>query len=65
MDIEKIKTDWPARRRDLEIARIDAAFKRVEEDAYGGSVSCGEKIAAKRLRLDAMAPIRVACAAAV
>ena len=54
-----------ARRRDLEIARIDAALKRIEEDAYGICVSCGEAIAAKRLHLDPMAPICVTCAAAV
>ena len=53
-----------ARRRDLEITRIDAALKRVEQDEYGYCLSCGEKIAVKRLALDPMAPICVTCASA-
>ena len=51
-----------ARRRDNEVARIDAALKRVEQDEYGYCLSCGEKIAAKRLALDPMAALCVTCA---
>ncbi len=52
-----------ARRRDNEVARIDAALKRIEQDEYGYCLSCGEKIAAKRLALDPMAAVCVTCAA--
>ncbi|HJN60453.1 MAG TPA: TraR/DksA C4-type zinc finger protein [Alphaproteobacteria bacterium] len=52
-----------ARRREQEVARIDAALKRVEEDEYGYCLACGEKIAAKRLALDPMAALCVTCAA--
>lgn len=51
-----------ARRRDNEVARIDAALKRVEQDEYGYCLSCGEKIAVKRLALDPMAALCVTCA---
>jgi len=52
-----------ARRRDNEVARIDAALKRVDDDEYGYCLACGEKIAAKRLALDPMAAVCVTCAA--
>ena len=52
-----------ARRRDNEVARIDAALKRVDDDEYGYCLACGEKIAAKRLVLDPMAAVCVTCAA--
>ncbi len=51
-----------ARRRDIEVSRIDAALKRVDEDEYGYCLACGEKIAAKRLKLDPMAAVCVTCA---
>lgn len=51
-----------ARRRDAEVARIDAALKRVDEDEYGYCLACGEKIAAARLKLDPMAAVCVTCA---
>jgi DnaK suppressor protein len=51
-----------ARRRDVEVSRIDAALKRVDEDEYGYCLACGEKIAAARLKLDPMAAVCVTCA---
>ena len=53
-----------ARRRDNELARIDAALKRIEEDEYGYCLACGELIAAKRLDLDPTAAVCVTCASA-
>ena len=50
------------RRRDNEIARIEAALKRIEENEYGYCLSCGELIAGKRLVLDPTVTICVACA---
>ena len=52
-----------ARRRDNEVARINAALKRVDDDEYGYCLACGEKIAVKRLALDPMAAVCVTCAA--
>ena len=51
-----------ARRRDNEVVRIDAALKRIEQDEYGYCLSCGEKIAVKRLALDPTAAVCVTCA---
>jgi len=41
-----------ARRRLLDIRRIDAAVKRIEEGEYGYCATCGEMIARGRLELD-------------
>ncbi len=51
-----------ARRREVEIGRIDAGLKRIEEGEYGYCVSCGDEIAVKRLELDPTAPTCIACA---
>ena len=51
-----------ARRRKSEIARIDAALKRVEEGEYGWCAECGEPIAPKRLEIDPAAAHCIACA---
>lgn len=53
-----------ARRRDNEVARINAALKRIEQDEYGYCLGCGEKIAVKRLTLDPTAAVCVTCASA-
>lgn len=50
------------RRREVELKRIDAALKRIEQDAYGYCVSCGEKIETKRLEMDPATPVCVDCA---
>jgi DnaK suppressor protein len=53
-----------ARRRDNEVARINAALKRIEQDEFGYCLGCGEKIAVKRLTLDPTAAVCVTCASA-
>ena len=41
-------TAWLAR-AEARLAHLDAALERVEQDAYGICVSCGEEITAERL----------------
>lgn len=50
-------------RRRQQIARIDAAQKRLDEGTYGECVICGETIAPKRLELDPAVPTCITCAA--
>ncbi len=50
------------RRRQLELKRIQAAFKRLAEGEYGACVTCGEEIARKRLEVDPATPTCIACA---
>ena len=50
------------RRREVELQRIDAALKRIEEKEYGYCTACGEKIPIKRLEFDPAAPLCVDCA---
>ena len=49
-------------RRRIEIAQIDAAFKRMEKDEFGYCVECGEDIAPKRLELSPAIARCVECA---
>ncbi|KJS38457.1 MAG: hypothetical protein VR70_09835 [Rhodospirillaceae bacterium BRH_c57] len=49
-------------RRLREIARIDAALKRLDDGDFGYCVSCDEPIAAKRLDLDPAVPTCIKCA---
>ncbi len=51
------------RRRQAELARIDAALRRIEEEDYGWCVVCGEPIPEKRLELDPTTATCVRCAA--
>jgi DnaK suppressor protein len=50
-------------RRRQQIARIDAALKRLDDGTYGECVICGETIAPKRLELDPAVPTCITCAA--
>lgn len=50
------------RRREIEIKRIDAALKRIEDDEFGYCVSCDEEIEKKRLESDPATPLCVDCA---
>ena len=43
------------------LARIDQAFKLIEQGEYGYCLSCGEEIAQKRLEIDPTATHCVAC----
>lgn len=55
----QVETD---RRREIELKRIDAALKRMNEDEYGYCVSCGAEIQPKRLEMDPATPVCVDCA---
>lgn len=50
------------RQRFIELHRIDAALKLVEEDDYGYCLECGEEIPDKRLAIDPAAALCVKCA---
>ena len=51
-----------ARRRGIEIQRIDAALKRMDEGEFGYCVSCGIDIEPKRLENDPTTPTCFDCA---
>jgi DnaK suppressor protein len=51
-----------SRRRKSDLARIDAAFRRIEAGEYGWCDQCGEPIGRKRLGVDPMATRCVGCA---
>jgi DnaK suppressor protein len=51
------------RRRQTELAKIDAALRRIEEGEYGFCVDCGEEITIRRLEIDPAAASCVRCAA--
>lgn len=59
---QQAMADAEGRRRKSDIARIDAALKRIEEGDYGWCLTCGEPIAEKRLEIDPMATRCVSCA---
>lgn len=50
------------RRHGHELARIDAALKRIEAGDYGWCVQCDAEIPERRLALDPAAPLCVQCA---
>ncbi len=50
------------RRRTVEIQRIDAALRRIDEGEFGYCVSCGDEIAPKRLENDPTTPTCFDCA---
>ena len=50
------------RRRQLDLVRIEAAFRRLEDDEYGYCLECGNEIADKRLEIDPMATLCITCA---
>ena len=52
-----------ARRRRHDLARIDAALKRIEAGEYGWCDACGEPIGKRRLEVDPMATRCIRCAA--
>lgn len=49
-------------RRMTEIARIDAALKRLDAGTYGECLRCGEEIESKRLAADPAATLCLDCA---
>lgn len=50
------------RRRDLELARIEAALGRIVDDEFGYCLNCGEDIAKKRIDLDPSISLCSKCA---
>ncbi len=50
------------RQRRVELSRIEAALRRIDEDEYGYCQRCGEEIAPERLRADPAAAFCVDCA---
>jgi DnaK suppressor protein len=50
------------RRRELELARLDAALERLAEGGYGECVTCGEPIEPRRLELDPAIALCFGCA---
>ncbi|MPZ11134.1 MAG: TraR/DksA family transcriptional regulator [Kiloniellaceae bacterium] len=50
------------RRRQLELLRIEASLKRIDEGDYGFCLVCGEPIPLRRLELDPTLPTCVTCA---
>ena len=50
------------RRRQLELQRIEAALKRIEEGEFGYCLSCEEEIEERRLEIDPTLPTCVGCA---
>lgn len=52
------------RRRTLELNRIEAALRRLDEGEFGDCGHCGEPIAIGRLEADPTATLCVACAEA-
>ncbi len=50
------------RQRRMELSRIEAALRRIDEDEYGYCLKCGEEIAPARLRVDPAAAFCVECA---
>ena len=51
-----------ARRRRHELARVQAALRRLEEGEYGECTACGEPIAPARLHVDPAAEWCIRCA---
>jgi len=49
------------RRRELELKRIGAALRRLDEGDYGCCLECGELIAKRRLEVDPAAPRCLDC----
>lgn len=50
------------RRRNAEIGRINAALQRLEDGEWGYCVTCGDEIAAGRLKNDPSVATCIACA---
>jgi DnaK suppressor protein len=50
------------RQRGIDLQRIATALSRLDDDEYGYCTSCGEAIDGKRLDIDPMAILCIACA---
>lgn len=63
MQLQAMAKAGEARAR-VELKRIDAALKRMENGDFGECLDCGEPIAAGRLQADPASTLCVTCAAA-
>lgn len=54
--------DETARRRDVELTRIDAALRRIDDDEFGYCTACDQPITLKRLENDPANPLCIGCA---
>lgn len=61
MQVQAMETET-ARRRGVELHRVDAALERLDEGEYGWCVTCGDKIPIKRLENDPAVAQCVDCA---
>ena len=50
------------RQRAAELARIEAALRRIEDGDYGFCLECGDEIAEKRLAFDPSVALCIGCA---
>lgn len=50
------------RQRVADLAKIEAALKRLDDDEYGYCLNCGEDIPEKRMEVDPAAALCVKCA---
>ena len=50
------------RRRKVELARIEAALRRIDAGTFGECVSCAGDIAPRRLQFDPATPVCIDCA---
>ena len=50
------------RRRDVQLQKIAAALRRIDNGEYGDCLVCGEEIAIKRLTFDPAATLCIECA---
>ncbi len=50
------------RRRQGQVARIDAALARLDDGEYGYCTDCGEEVGISRLTLDPALPLCLSCA---
>ena len=49
-------------RRQIELQKIGAALKRIDQEEYGYCLECDEEIAGPRLKLDPATSLCIACA---
>jgi DnaK suppressor protein len=59
---QRAMEDETARRRDVELTRIDAALHRISSGDFGYCTACDEPIALKRLENDPANPLCIGCA---
>ena len=51
-----------SRRQQQELAALDSALKRIDDEEFGECMECGEEINPKRLEVDLSASLCITCA---